>query len=127
MDTENKKARWLVYGIIAALILVSLFSILIFYHTQGSRTLGSQFFRFAIVLFFCIFVYLEHEWARWGMGIFAGLGGIYYLVMGIQYFDRAAWWPWPLGIGVCYIVCAAVLLGVPLVRQYFRAGKGKLL
>ena len=127
MVPDDRKARLVVYGVVAALIVVSLFSILIAYHTQGSRVLGNQFFRFVIVAFFCVFVYLGHDWARWGMGILGAIIGIWQIAVGIQYFGKMPWWPWPIGFGVFYLAVAAVLIAVPLVRVHFKAGKGKLL
>jgi len=89
--------------------------------------MGQQIFKAILILFLCVFVWLGHDWARWGLGILGGLAGLVFILNGINLFSRVKWWFFPVAFGVIYIAGSTILFAVPLVRRHFKADGGKLL
>ncbi len=127
MNTEERKARFLVYVIVGVFAFIALFNIFVSYLGQGTENMTQQIFKAILILFLCAFVWLGHDWARWGLGILGGLAGLTFILNGLNLISRVKWWFFPVAFGAIYIAGAAILLAVPLVRRHFKAESGKLL
>ncbi len=127
MNNEERKARLFVYTIVGVFAFIAIFNIFISYLGQGTENLTQQIFKAILILFLCVFVWLGHDWARWGLGILGGLAGLIFILNGINLFSRVNWWFFPVVFGVLYIASAVILFAVPLVRRHFKADSGKLL
>lgn len=125
MESQIAKGRRLVLAVIVASLSISGIVIIVTNMPRGSDELPSQTIRLFLTVVLCIFLYRGSNWARWVAGILLVFGAVTSMILGFGITSST-----PAGLlivlmGLVYSASAVVLIFVPSVRAYFRAGNAQ--
>jgi hypothetical protein len=92
------KGKWMLIGIIIFLLGVSLLSVIL------NPTI-TAFVRFGFNVLLCVAMYRGHSWAKWLVGIFAILAGLFGLYVGFTIAEKS------FQVSIVGFVVAAAYIG----------------
>lgn len=115
------RGRGQVQAAVAAMLMLSLSSILLYLFRIGTDRLPQQALRFALALGLAYALIRGQPWARW-VTVLLCLGALYTVGVGVQH-PQATWGSrlFMVGFGLVYVWVARLMLWSPNVAAFFKA------